>query len=49
VVLDVRELVREHALDLIGRELLEQPLGDRDCGVLGVAAGRERVRLLGRG
>ena len=47
-VLDVRELVREHALDLVGRQVLQQPLRHRDGGVLRVAPGRERVRLLGR-
>jgi hypothetical protein len=47
-VLDVRELVREHAPDLVGRQVLQQPLRHRDRSVLRVPAGREGVRLLGR-
>ena len=46
VVLDVAELVREHAFELDPVHLLEQPGRDRDRRVLRVAAGRERV---GRG
>ena len=44
VVLHVAQLVGEHALELDPVHLLEQPGGDRDRGVLGVAAGGERVR-----
>ena len=47
-VLDVRELVGEHAANLVAREVLQQPLRDRDRRVLRVPPGRERVRLLGR-
>ena len=45
-VADVAELVREHAPDLVLRHQAHQALGDRHCGVLRVAPGRERVRLL---
>jgi len=44
----VRELVREHALHLVRRQLLQETLRYGDSRVLRVAAGRERVRLLGR-
>ena len=44
----MRELVSQHALDLVGRELSEQALGHRNRRVLGVAPGRERVGLVGR-
>ena len=46
-VRDVRELVGEHAAQLVLVDDLEQALGDRDRGVVRVAAGRERVRLRG--
>jgi hypothetical protein len=45
-VLDVTELVREDALDLVERQPLEQALRDRDRRVLWVATGGERVGLL---
>ena len=44
VVLDVAELVGQHALELDPVHLLQQPGGDRDGRVLGVAAGGEGVR-----
>ena len=44
VVLDVAELVGQHALELHAVELLEQAGGDGDGGVLRVAAGGEGVR-----
>ena len=43
VVLDVRQLVGEHALELDPVHLLEQAGGDGDRGVLRVAAGGEGV------
>ena len=45
---DVRELVREHAAQLVFVDDLEQPLRHRDRRVVRVAAGRERVGLRGR-
>ena len=47
-VADVRELVRDDAANLLARHEREEALGDGDGRVLRVAAGRERVRLLGR-
>ncbi len=44
VVLHVRELVRDHALELHPVHDLEQPGRDRERGVLRVAPGGERVR-----
>ena len=44
---DVRELVAEHALDLLRLEAAPEAGGDRDHGVLRVPAGRERVRDVG--
>ena len=44
---DVRELVGEHAAQLVLVDDLQQALRHGDGGVLGVAAGRERVRLRG--
>ncbi len=41
------ELVCQHALHLIGRQVLQQALGDRDGGVLRISPGRECVWLLG--
>ena len=41
---DVRELVPDHPFELDPVHRLQQPLGDRDRRVLGVTAGRERVR-----
>ena len=46
VVLDVRQLVAEDALELLAVELLEQARRHRDAGVLRVTAGREGI---GRG
>ena len=43
VVLDVRELMADDALELLAVELLEQSRRDRDPGVLRVTAGREGV------
>lgn len=43
----MRELVCENTAQLLGRHVVEQALRDRDDRVLGVPAGRERVRLLG--
>ena len=43
VVAHVRHLVRDHALELVAVHHREQAAGDRDRGVLGVAAGGERV------
>ena len=43
-VADVRDLVREHALELATRHRVEQARRDGDVGVLGVASRRERVR-----
>jgi hypothetical protein len=37
-VLDVSELVGQDAVDLVGRQLLKQALGDRDRRVLRIAA-----------
>ena len=45
VVSDMRELVGEHAGDLLAREHLQQPGRHRDRGVLGIAAGSERIGL----
>ena len=45
---DVRELVGEHALDLLRLEPLPEALGDRDGRVLRAPAGGERVRDVGR-
>ena len=45
-VLDVRELMREHAADLLARQMLEQALGDGHGGLLRATARRKRVRLL---
>ena len=45
MVLPVRELVREHPLELLRGDELEDPLGDADDRVLGIPPGRERVRL----
>ena len=44
VVLDVAQLVGQHALELDPVHLLQQPGGDGDGGVLGVAPGGEGVR-----
>ena len=46
---DVRELVREDALDLPRLEPLPETLRHRDGRVLRVAAGRERVRDVATG
>ena len=43
-MLDVRQLVRDHAFELVLAEHLQDPFGRRHRGVLGIAAGRERVR-----
>ena len=45
-VADVGDLVGEHAAQFVLVDDLQQALRDRDRGVVGVAAGRERVRLL---
>ena len=45
VVAHVRDLVREHAAQLVLVDDLQQALRHRDRGVVLVAAGRERVRL----
>ena len=45
-VLDVGQLVRDHAGDLVAVEQAHQAGGDRDRGVLRVAAGGEGVRLV---
>src|SRR5918996_3263902 len=42
-ILDVRQLVSDHTLELVARELSEKSGGDGDGGVLGIAAGGERV------
>ena len=47
-VLDVGELVGEHAAHLVLGHRAEQALGHGDRRVLGVTARRERVRLVGR-
>ncbi len=44
-MLDMRELVRDHAGKLLAAELLHQARGDGDRGVLRIAAGRERIGL----
>ena len=44
-VADVADLVGQHAAQLVPVEHLEDALGDGDGGVLGVAAGGERVGL----
>ena len=44
-MLDVHQLVRHDALDLVAGEALQQALGRAHDGVIGPAAGRERVRL----
>ena len=45
-LLDVGELVGDHAAQLVLGEQLRDPAGHRDRGVLRAAAGRERVRLV---
>ena len=45
-LLDVRELVRDHAAQLVLGEQLGDPAGDGDRGVLRAAAGREGVGLV---
>ena len=45
-VADVRQLVGEHALELVAVEHLEDALGDAHHGVVGVATGGEGVGLL---
>ena len=45
-VLHVRQLVRQHALELVGREHVEDALGDAHDRVVRVAAGGEGVGLL---
>ena len=47
-VLDVRQLVRDHALELLLRHVLEDAGRDRDDRVVGVPPGGERVGLLVR-
>ena len=44
-MLDVTKLVREHAGKLVTVQPLEEPGGDRDGGMLGIAPGGEGVRL----
>src|SRR5262245_773672 len=44
-VLDVPKLVREHAGKLVAVQPLEQPGGDRDRGMIGIAPRGKRVRL----
>ena len=44
-VLDVAELMREHAGKLVAIQPLEQPGGDRDGGMLGIAPGGKGVGL----
>ena len=46
MVLDVRELVRDHAGELLAAQLVHQAGGHGDGGVLRIAAGGERVRLV---
>ena len=43
-MLDVRQLVREHAFELVVAQHLQDAFRRRDRRVLRVAAGRERVR-----
>ena len=43
---DVAELVRHHARDLLARQVAQQAGGGRHRGMLGIAAGREGVRLV---
>ncbi|MEY9123584.1 hypothetical protein ABIA09_003146 [Bradyrhizobium yuanmingense] len=45
VMLDMRELVRNHAGELLAAELVHQTGGDGDRGVFRIAAGGERVGL----
>ena len=45
VIFDVRELVRDHAGELLAAERLHQARGHGDRGVLRIAAGGERVGL----
>jgi hypothetical protein len=39
------ELVRDHARKLLAAELVHQPGGDRNRGILGIAPGGKRVGL----
>ena len=43
-MLDVRQLVRDHALELLVAQHLQDAFGGGDGRVLRIAAGRERVR-----
>jgi hypothetical protein len=45
----VRQLVRQHSLDLVGVEAAEQAGGHAHDSVVGCAPGRERVRQVGVG
>ena len=44
-MLDMAELMRDHAGKLVAVQPVEQPAGDRNRGMLGVASGGECVRL----